>query len=81
MAKLHEHAERDRDRVFACDTEVKDLNIVKQSPRVHGSVVCFSIYCGEDVNFREDPEKPRMTHLWVDTGNEAPCECTVISLL
>jgi len=31
---------------FACDTEVAGIDIKKQSPVGHGTVICFSIYAG-----------------------------------
>lgn len=45
----------------ACDTEVAHINVKKQSPVGHGEVICFSIYCGPDVDFGEG------SILWVDT--------------
>eukprot|EP00884_Botryococcus_braunii_P003369 jgi/Botrbrau1/13032/Bobra.0389s0023.1 len=57
-----------RDRIFACDTEVTGLDISKESPCGHGRVICFSLYCGEDVHFGPEPagEAPRHM-LFVDT--------------
>lgn len=65
MNKLHEIVALDKDRVFACDTEVKNIDVSKESPKGHGEVTCFSIYCGSDVNFGTDPSEIK-THLWVD---------------
>ena len=38
-------------RVWACDTEVADIDISKESPCGHGRVICFTVYGGEDVDF------------------------------
>eukprot|EP00798_Chlamydomonas_sp_ICE-L_P008790 gene8790-33659_t len=51
-------------RYFACDTEVAFLDVKVESPVGHGTVNCFSIYCGPDVNFN------RQDRLWVDIWNE-----------
>ncbi|KAL0051060.1 hypothetical protein WJX82_001248 [Trebouxia sp. C0006] len=63
--------------IFACDTEVKDIDLSKESPCGHGFVTCFSIYGGtvdnEVCNFAADENAPRQDQLWVDTmldGNE-----------
>jgi len=44
---------RDTRRYFACDTEVAYIDIKSESPVGHGCVNCFSIYCGDDIDFRE----------------------------
>jgi hypothetical protein len=46
---------------FACDTEVIGVDVKKESPVGKGQVICFSIYCGEDIDFGNGPR------LWVDT--------------
>ncbi|KAL3138383.1 hypothetical protein ABBQ32_006185 [Trebouxia sp. C0010 RCD-2024] len=61
-----------QDWFFACDTEVKDINLSKESPCGHGTVTCFSIYggksgSGEVCNFAADPSGPPQDRLWVDT--------------
>ncbi|KAL0038670.1 hypothetical protein WJX79_002562 [Trebouxia sp. C0005] len=63
--------------IFACDTEVKDIDLSKESPCGHGFVTCFSIYGGtvdnEVCNFAADKHAPHQDQLWVDTmldGNE-----------
>lgn len=38
-------------RVWACDTEVAEIDISKESPCGHGRVICFTVYGGEDVDF------------------------------
>jgi DNA polymerase I len=58
------------DRMFACDTEVMDIDVTSQSPCCHGRVICFSIYCGPDVDFGGQGVSPTGTQrsvLWVDT--------------
>lgn len=58
------------ERTFACDTEVMDIDVTRQSPCCHGKVTCFSLYCGPDVHFGSDPcedgDVPK-SMLWVDT--------------
>lgn len=44
----------------------------KESPCGHGTVICFSVYCGEDINFGESMNgEPAdgviQDQLWVDT--------------
>jgi len=46
---------------FACDTEVIGVDVKNESPVGKGQVICFSVYCGEDVDFGNGPR------LWVDT--------------
>ncbi|EFA79328.1 mitochondrial DNA polymerase A [Heterostelium album PN500] len=48
----------------ACDTEVVDLDLKKQSPIGHGRIICFSVYCGPDIDFGTG------SRLWVDTMGE-----------
>eukprot|EP01132_Coremiostelium_polycephalum_P002672 gene2672-3315_t len=45
----------------ACDTEVIDLDLKKESPIGHGRICCFSIYCGPNENFGTG------SRIWVDT--------------
>ena len=74
-------------RLFACDTEVMDIDVKRHSPCCHGKVICFSIYCGPDVDFSLDPGSsgssngtsgaPLRSMLWVDTyldGDESKAE-------
>jgi hypothetical protein len=49
-----------KDRFFACDTEAVDIELKEEGPVGHGKVICFSVYCGEDVDFGNGPR------LWVD---------------
>lgn len=65
MSQLSEARTESPERIFACDTEVKDIDVRNETPRGHGSVVCFSVYCGKDAKFGEDSSK---TILWVDTN-------------
>jgi DNA polymerase-1 len=54
-----------KDRFFACDTEAVDIELKEEGPVGHGKVICFSVYCGEDVNFGNGPR------LWVDNLGQA----------
>jgi len=68
-------------RTFACDTEVMGIDVTRESPCCHGTVTCFSLYCGPDVDFggsgtdrRGDTDtdsdtdvNDNRTMLWVDT--------------
>lgn len=69
MEKLEEFVETSHEnQIFACDTEVKDIDLQQDSPCGHGYVTCFSVYAGESLNFRPDSSSgPPLTHLWVDT--------------
>ncbi|KAI5079261.1 hypothetical protein GOP47_0004740 [Adiantum capillus-veneris] len=50
-----------KDAVHACDTEVADIDVKKESPVGHGRVICFSIYCGPNADFGD-----RKNCVWVD---------------
>ena len=67
-------------RTFACDTEVMGIDVTRESPCCHGTVTCFSLYCGPDMDFgaptsgvsATDPSaqeslSEKRTMLWVDT--------------
>lgn len=54
---------RGPERYHAIDTEVRGWEPAL-SPYGHGEIICFSIYCGDDVNFGSGPR------LWVDNLNE-----------
>ncbi|GAX81575.1 hypothetical protein CEUSTIGMA_g9003.t1 [Chlamydomonas eustigma] len=57
----------DKTRYFGCDTEVAFLDVKTQSPIGHGTVICFSIYGGDDINFNMDPlSRVLKDRLWVD---------------
>jgi hypothetical protein len=52
--------------------QVSNIDITKESPCGHGTVICFSVYCGEDVHFGETVDgQPAdgivQSQLWVDT--------------
>lgn len=63
--------------IFACDTEVMDIDVSSHSPCCHGRVICFSVYAGPGVHFGEQAPAagaPLRSMLWVDTwldGDEA----------
>ncbi|GAQ90985.1 DNA polymerase I superfamily [Klebsormidium nitens] len=40
-----------RARVFACDTEVMEIDVKKESPVGHGMMTCFTFYAGPDVDW------------------------------
>lgn len=51
-----------KDFVHACDTEVSDIDVKKESPVGHGKVICFSIYCGPKADFGNGK-----SCVWVDS--------------
>ncbi|KAK2080515.1 hypothetical protein QBZ16_000368 [Prototheca wickerhamii] len=53
------------DLVFACDTEVAEIDVSSQSPCCHGRLICFSVHAGPGTDFSADGSG-RPT-LWVDT--------------
>lgn len=66
MKQLREYADSPN-RVFACDTEVMNIDVASESPCGHGEVICFSIYCGADANFTGTPNNGmQQPHIWVD---------------
>ena len=65
--------------VFACDTEVADIDVTRQSPVGHGRVICFSVHAGPGVDFGPPAVeggpapgapggRPVRDTLWVDTS-------------
>lgn len=59
-----------QNRIFACDTEVMDIDVTKHSPCCHGKVICISIYCGPDVHFGTVPpgdNAKARSMIWIDT--------------
>lgn len=47
--------------VFACDTEVANIDVKQETPVNHGEVTCFSIYCEPKADFGGGK-----TCIWVD---------------
>lgn len=52
--------------------QVSHIDVAKESPCGHGTVICFSVFCGEDINFGESVDgQPAdgliQNQLWVDT--------------
>ena len=52
--------------------QVADIDISKESPCGHGTVICFSVYCGREVHFGElvdgqPADGILQNQLWVDT--------------
>jgi DNA polymerase I len=44
-----------KDRVHAWDTETIDLEVKEQSPVGKGKIMCFTAFCGPDVDFGSGP--------------------------
>ena len=42
---------RYKDKVYACDTEVADIDVKTASPVGHGKLISFALYCGPDAHF------------------------------
>lgn len=55
------------DKIWACDTEVTDIDLANVGPVGNGSVTCISIYGGPDVDFGEGKGK---NVLWIDNIDE-----------
>ncbi|KAJ1403090.1 ribonuclease H-like domain-containing protein, partial [Ochromonadaceae sp. CCMP2298] len=55
-------------RVWACDTEVADIDVKKEGPVGNGKVICVSIYGGEGVDFSGGGGK---STLWIDNDGKA----------
>jgi hypothetical protein len=54
------------DHVWACDTEVADIDVKKEGPVGNGRVICASIYGGDDVDFGGGK-----TALWIKNDGES----------
>ena len=55
-----------------CSVQVSHIDISKESPCGHGTVICFSVYCGREVHFGElvdgqPADGILQNQLWVDT--------------
>ncbi|XP_022716927.1 DNA polymerase I A, chloroplastic/mitochondrial isoform X2 [Durio zibethinus] len=50
-----------RHLVHACDTEVSNIDVKKETPVDHGEITCFSIYSGADADFGNGK-----SCIWVD---------------
>ncbi|KAI3975981.1 hypothetical protein MKX01_016664 [Papaver californicum] len=50
-----------KNHIYACDTEVRKIDVKKETPVDHGEVKCFSIYSGEGVDFGNGK-----SCIWVD---------------
>ncbi|KAL5730852.1 DNA-directed DNA polymerase [Ranunculus cassubicifolius] len=50
-----------RDLVHACDTEVANIDVKKETPVNHGEIICFSIYSGPGADFGNGKKC-----IWVD---------------
>jgi DNA polymerase-1 len=59
------NSEKVRSRYHACDTEVMDIDVRKQSPVGNGIVTCATVFVGDDVDFGDGP------NLWIDNLDAA----------
>lgn len=50
--------------IWACDTEVADINLKEQGPVGNGKVICASIFGGDHIDFGSG------TAIWIDNTNE-----------
>jgi hypothetical protein len=50
--------------IWACDTEVADINVKEQSPVGNGKVICVSIFGGDHIDFGSG------SAIWIDNTNE-----------
>ena len=49
-------------------TQVAYIDVTSETPVDHGTVICFSIYGGPDLDFGLDKDsKSRNNQIWVDT--------------
>ncbi len=53
---------RNPQAIWACDTEVVNIDIHEQGPVGNGKVICASVYGGEDINFGSGPT------LWIENA-------------
>lgn len=52
--------------IWACDTEVADIDVKKEGPVGNGKVICASIYGGDDVDFGDG-----CSTLWINNDGHA----------
>lgn len=58
---------RYKDKVYACDTEVADIDVKTASPVGHGKLISFALYCGPDAHFGVGVANgSRQSKIWVD---------------
>ena len=58
---------RYKDNVYACDTEVADIDVKTASPVEHGKMISFSLFCGPDAHFGVGVANgSRQSKIWVD---------------
>ena len=55
------------EKIWACDTEVMDIDLKTQGPVGNGKVTCVSIYGGPDVDFGSGPGSA----LWIDNLDQS----------
>eukprot|EP00981_Chlorochromonas_danica_P006017 scaffold1244_cov162-Ochromonas_danica.AAC.53 len=61
LSVLNRHPEA----IWACDTEVADIDVSAQSPVGNGKVICVSIYGGDEIDFGSG------SSLWIDNAGDA----------
>ncbi|QDZ19172.1 DNA polymerase I [Chloropicon primus] len=58
---------RYKDKCYACDTEVADIDVKTASPVGHGKMISFSLFCGPDAHFGVGVANgSRQSKIWVD---------------
>jgi len=63
--RVLEIIENNKDRYFAVDVEAVEVDLKKVGPVGNGRIICWSFFCGDDVDFGNGPR------VWVDNTNEA----------
>ena len=61
----------DKDLIWACDTEVADIDLKTQGPVGNGHVVCVSIYGGPTVDFGAADGDGMGKALWIENLDES----------
>jgi DNA polymerase-1 len=67
LANMISYSKNNDDVIWACDTEVADIDVKKVGPVGNGKVVCVSLYGGRDFTF--DGQKGQA--IWIDNIGEA----------
>ena len=70
MAALMKAKSETPQRIYACDTEVMDIDLAEVGPVGNGYVTCLSVYAGPDFDFGLGNKGPGST-LWVDNLDDA----------
>lgn len=64
---IYEVQRNSPNHIWACDTEVADIDLKVQGPIGNGKVICASVFGGPDVDFGDGPG----TALWIDNLGES----------